>query len=129
VTVYVFPNPLHEAIDYLETRLAEYPAGTTVSDEFPSRLTHDHLQVAWDGTPSEEQRIETAAVRVTYWTAPGRRAAAAAGASLARKHMLEFGSETVWRTRPGAGRTPGVDPDNDLPFCTFTVNVDLRPLS
>lgn len=127
MTVYVFADPLRESIDYLKTKVAAYPAGTTVSANFPTALTAPHVQVAWDGTPGERQQAETAAVRVTVWEPKGHGGDANTLASLVRKHLLELASASVWRVLSGAGRTPGVDPDNGLPFCTFTVNADIRP--
>lgn len=128
MTVYVFNNPRSEAVDYLESRLGEYPAGTVVDTSVPSSLTAPHVQVAWDGSPGGVQQVETAAIRVTAWTPRGKETQAAAVASLARKHLLEMATATIWRTTPGAGRLPGVDPDSGLPFCTVTVNADVRPV-
>ena len=129
MTVYVFHNPLRETIDYLETRLADYPAGTTVGAKVPSTATAPYLQVAWDGSPGGTQQVETGAVRVTAWAPKGQSTLAADVASLARKHALEMATATIWRTTPGAGRLPDVDPDSGLPFCSFTVNADVRPVT
>jgi len=129
VTVYVFADPLREAIDYLETKAAEYPAGTVVDAWFPTTLAAGmfHVQVAWDGTPGARQQAEAATIRVTAWGAKGSGGETNALASLVRKHLLEFASASVWRVLPGTGRTPGIDPDTGLPFCTFTVSADIRP--
>jgi len=129
VTVYVFADPGREVVDYLETKAAEYPAGTVVDAWFPTSLAAGtfHVQVAWDGSPDARQQAETATIRVTAWGAKGSGGATNALASLVRKHLLELASASVWRVLPGAGRTPGIDPDNGLPFCTFTVSADVRP--
>lgn len=124
-----FGDAEHAVIDRLMSMMAE-----PVSTWFPKSSTESppvlpFVQVGWDGTPGDRYPVaEDAEVRVTYWAASGRYSAAKAGAATARGHLLAHpGDGDVWCIRPGMGRLPGVDPDTNLPFCTFTVKVSLRP--
>ena len=48
-------------------------------------------------------------------------------AALVKAVLLDSGNASVWRFTPGLGRSPGIDPDTGLPFCTFTVTAETRP--
>lgn len=126
--LYTYGNPEAAFVDTLLAEIARFPAGTTVGTSFPSAaISAPHIQVAWDGTPSEEEQREQTAMRVTYWTPKGKRTAAMDGASLARAVLLEYVDPRLWRVTKGAGRTPGVDDDTELPFCTFTLTAETSP--
>lgn len=126
--LYTYDNPEAAFIDTLTAQAARFPAGTTVGTSFPtSALTVHHIQVAWDGTPSEDEQREQTAMRVTYWTPKGQRTAAMDGASLARAVLREHVDPRLWRVTKGAGRTPGVDDATGLPFCTFTLTAETKP--
>ena len=128
MVVFVFPDPEAEAKTYLASLAATHPAGTTYSTAFPdSALTHPHVQIAWDGTPSDESNRELPTMRFTVWTPKGQRTAGKNLASLVRAQMLDFASATIWRTTRGTGRLPGIDSDTGLPFVTFTVTTETRP--
>lgn len=129
--VITYADPERAVVDILSAVFGEeaavdvwWPASST---EQPPALPF--VQVGWDGTPVDNYPVsEHATVRVTYWTAKGRYTAAKAGASRARGELLAYaGGDDVWNIQPGAGRSPGTDPDTGLPFCSFTVIVHTRP--
>ena len=120
------PNPLAAMDALLEADLLDLPAGTTHGSDFPTgKLDHVHVQVAWDGTPSDADNRETAAIRFTVWSPKGHVIEAQDVAGSLRARVLAWSSADVWRIDRGAGRLPGIDRDSGLPFCTFTVNVAL----
>ena len=127
--LYVFPDPRHETQDILEANADRWPAGTTVSDEFPTGpIAAPHIQFAWDGTPLEESNREGCAMRFTVWTPRGRKSEANDLASLVRAVFLDGASAgRTWRYTRGTGRLPGVDSTTGLPFCTFTLTAETRP--
>lgn len=125
--LYTYNDPTRAFIDTLLAEAARFPVGTTVGTSFPtSALSAPHIQVAWDGTPTEEEQREKATMRVTYWAPKGQQTAAKDGASLARAVLLD-GALGLWRVTKGAGRTPGVDDATGLPFCTFTLTAETKP--
>ena len=102
--------------------LANLPAGATHSTDFPvGKLDHIHVQTAWDGTPSDADNREDAAVRITVWAPKGHVTEPQDVAADRRARLLAWSSGTCWRVDRGAGRLPGVDRDTGLPFCTFAV--------
>lgn len=118
------PNPLVETQAFLTADVANLPAGSTFSTSFPaSSISAPHVQFAWDGTPSDADNREDAAVRVTVWTPIGRVTDAQNIAAGIRARFLGWSSPNVQRVDRGVGRLPGIDPDTKLPFCTFTVSV------
>lgn len=125
------PNPLRELVDAVKADLPNLPAGTTVSTSFPSdsALSHVHIQVAWDGSPSDADNREDAAGRVTVWAPKLQPNLAIDVAEGLRARLLTYGNARVWRIDRGTGRTPGVDPDTALPFCTFSPSVVLHALT
>lgn len=128
MTLYVFPDPRAEVAALLTAEKAARWPTATISTAFPTTaITAPHIQHAWDGTPSEEQQRERCAVRVTVWTPKGKVSDGINLAALVRAVMLDSGSAGVWRYTRGAGRLPGVDPDTQLPFCTFTLTAETRP--
>ena len=86
-----------------------------------------HVQVAWDGTPSDDLNREDCAVRFTVWGRKGKPTQTQDAAGDLRKFVLQWGSASTWRVSRGPGRLPGTDKDNGLPFCTFTVYFVLTP--
>jgi hypothetical protein len=123
-------NPLIEVDAFLEADLSNLPANATHSAAFPaSNLDHIHVQVAWDGTPSDADNRENTAIRVTVWAPRGHVTDPQDVAAGLRARLLAWSSAAVWRVDRGAGRLPGIDPDTKLPFCSFTVNVALRAVT
>lgn len=125
------PNPLHEAVDWVKTDLPNLPAGATASTWYPtdSTLDHLHVQVGWDGTSSDADNREDVAIRLTYWAPKGQTDVAIDAAEGGRARLLTgqaSGRPTIFRVDRGAGRLFDVDPDTDLPFCSFTCNVVLH---
>lgn len=124
------PNPLVELDEFLEADLPNLPAGATHSGAFPqSNLSRIHVQVAWDGTPSDADNRENATIRVTVWAPKGRVTDPQDVAAGLRARLLRWSSDEVWRVDRGAGRLPGIDPDTKLPFCSFTVNVVMHAVT
>lgn len=124
------PNPLAEVDAFLEADLPNLPASTTHDTSVPtSNLTHIHVQIGWDGTPSDAGNRENTAIRVTAWAPRGHIIEPQDVAAGLRARLLAWSSPNVWRVDRGAGRLPGVDPDLKLPFCTFTVYVALRAVT
>lgn len=123
-------NPLAETEAFLVADAANLPTGTTHSTAIPtSNIVKPHIQFAWDGTPSDADNREDAAVRVTVWTSRGKVTDAQDIAAGLRARFLRWGSAGVWRVDRGAGRLPGTDPDTKLPFCSFTVTLVLRAVA
>jgi hypothetical protein len=128
VTLYIFADPLADVRAALQANAAWWP-NADFNLTHPGTLTGtaERIQYAWDGTPAEEQQREFCAVRITYWTAKGKRSNAINGASLARAVLLDSGSSTVWRYTRGLGRSHGNDPETGNDFCTFTLTAETRP--
>lgn len=124
------PNPLEAVVAFLNADAPNLPAGFTKGVNHPSDSTiaKVHVQYAWDGTPSDADNREDAAVRVTVWAPKGQVTLASVTAGGLRKRLLDYSSALVHRVDRGTGRLPGIDPDTDLPFCTFTVNAVMRAL-
>lgn len=130
VTTYTFSDPEAAVVGFFESRADLLPTGTTVSTAVPdAAITVPHVQIGWDGTPSDGVNREPAVIRCTAWAPQGQVTVAKNLGSLARAMLLQFGSASVWRTYRGAGRAIGTDPDLGLPFCTFTVTAEMRPES
>lgn len=124
------PNPLRAVEAFLEQDIDNLPAATTYGVKFPtSALDRTHVQFAWDGTPSDADNREDAAIRITVWTPKGKVTDGQDTAAGLRARLLLWSSTDVWRVDRGAGRLPGVDPDTKNPFCTFTVNVVMHAVS
>lgn len=124
------PNPLVAAKAFLDADAPSQPAGTTRSTKFPAAsITAPHIQFAWDGTPSDADNREDTTIRVTVWTPAGKFTDAQDIAGALRARFLTYASADVFRVDRGAGRLPGIDPDNGLPFCSFTVSPVMRALT
>lgn len=127
------PNPLEaaQAFTAAEITAGRLPAATTHDQTYPKRLSDGavHVQYGWDGTPSDADNRENAAVRFTVWTAPGKASNASAFAQRLRTQVLAWGNADVWRVDRGLGRAAGVGDDNELPFCTFTVTFVMHQLT
>jgi hypothetical protein len=120
------PNPLAATQAFLDQDTG-LPFGTTHSTAYPTgQINHPHVQYAWDGTPSDADNRENTTIRVTVWTAKGKVTDAQDIAGDLRARFLLWSSATVWRVDRGAGRLPGTDRDNELPFCSFTVQLVMR---
>lgn len=130
MTLFVFPNP-RPAVKAILTaaKPSRWPTAT-IDTKFPATAINvPWIQHAFDGAPSQQQVRQNATVRITYWTPKGQVDAAVDGAQLAAAVLLDGGSSTVWRFRNAVGFNNGVDPDNGLPFCTFTITAEMRPLA
>lgn len=125
--LHVFPDPRADVQALLEAeRPGRWPAAT-IDTAFPSgSISAPWIQHGWDGTPGQEANRQTAAIRVTVWTPSGQVSAGIALAQLVLAYLLGAGSDATWRFTPGAGPNADVDPDTELPFCTFTVNAETR---
>lgn len=124
------PNPLEEAMAFLTADAANLPTGHTRGTSFPSSaISKVHIQYAWDGTPSDADNRENVAVRISVWSPKGRVTECQDVAGGLRARFLRWSSPTCWRVDRGAGRLPGIDPDTQLPFCTFTVNPVMHAVS
>lgn len=122
------PNPLVEAQAFLAANAASLPAGATRGTAFPDKnITAVYVQYAWDGSPSDADNRESAAIRVTVWAPKGRVTEPQDVAATLRARFLRWSSATCWRVDRGAGRLPGIDSDTGLPFCTFTLTAETRP--
>ena len=120
----VFPDPRADAVAILK---AAFPLPVTVSTSVAgSTIAAPHLQVLWDGTPSEQSNRQVAAVAVVAFGPSGRVSDAIATAQKAKAVLLDSGTASTWRYRPGPG--PGIDTDNDtkLPRSEFTVYAETR---
>lgn len=128
MTLYTFPDPRADVQAALTAGKPTYWPTATISTAFPSTaISVPHIQHAWDGTPNDEQQREFCTIRVTVWTPKGQVTTGINLAALVRAHLLDAGSSTVWRYTRGVGRSPGVDPDTGLPFCTFTLTAETSP--
>lgn len=121
-------NPLVAVRDFLVADAANLPAGAARTTVAPSTVATGAtvIQYAWDGSASDADNREDAAVRVTVWTARGKVTDAQDVALGLRRRLLAHSSASVWRVDRGAGRLPGIDPDSELPFCTFTVYIAMK---
>lgn len=126
--LFTFPDPLADVRAVLMANAARWP-NADFNLTHPGTLsgTTERIQYAWDGTPEDEQQREFCLVRITYWTAKGKRSNAINGASLARAVLLDSGSSNVWRYTRGLGRSAGTDPETSNEFCTFTLTAETRP--
>lgn len=123
-------NPLAETKAFLDADLANLPSGTTKGTAVPdSAITKPHVQFAWDGTPTDAANREDTVVRVTVWTPRGKATDAQDIAAGLRARFLRWSSASTWRVDRGAGRIPGIDPDTQLPFCTFTISLVLHAVA
>jgi hypothetical protein len=116
-------NPLEAALDFLDNDEANLAHGVDLPAEDLSAL---YVQFAWDGTPSESDNREDAAVRLTVWGPKADPMAPQDAAHGLRNRLLQWSSADVWRVDRGAGRLPGFDRDLELQFCTFTVQFVLH---
>lgn len=123
-------DPEAAMLAFLDGIAAQLPTGTTYDVSFPSSaITVPHIQVAWDGTPSDASNREDTAVRFTVWAPKGQRSLAKSLAGTVRALALAYSGAGAFRVDRGAGRLPGVDDDTGLPFCTFTVNPVMHALT
>lgn len=138
MTLFVFPNP-RPAVKAILTaaKPSRWPTAT-IDTKFPTTvITVPLIQHAFDGAPSQQQVRQNATMRLTCW-APERTSGSTKTrsideaidlAQLVAATLLDGGSATVWRFRNAVGFNNGVDPDNGLPFCTFTITAEMRPLA
>lgn len=133
------PNPLVAIRDLVASDAPNLPVGTEWGTKFPVQLgaaTTDvakgifaaitYVQYGWDGTPSDADNREDAALRLTVWTTKGKANDAQDVALGLRYRLLNAYHSSAWRLDRGAGRLPGTDPDTGLPFCTFGLNIALH---
>lgn len=128
MTLHVFPDPRVDVSALLNAAKPTRWPTATISTSFPAgAITVPHIQHAWDGTPGQQVNRQTTAIRVTVWTPKGQVSAGIALAQLVHAYLLDTGSASTWRFRPGAGPSHGIDDTTGLPFCSFTVNAETRP--
>lgn len=128
MTLYVFPNPRVDVKARLNAGKATHWPTATISTSFPSTaIAVPHIQHAWDGTPTQQKNRQGATIRITVWTPKGRIDEGIDLAQLVLAYLLDTGSASTWRFRPGGGPAHGIDSDTGLPFCTFTVTAETRP--
>lgn len=121
----IFPDPRADVVALLAYA---FPAPTTVSTSSPaSTITAEHLQVIWDGTPSEQSNRQVCAIAVIAYAPKGRVSDSIEAAQYARAFLLDSEVATTWRFRPGPGPHPEIDADTGLPRCEFTVYAETRP--
>ena len=125
------PNPLKAAVDWVKADLPNLPAGTTAGTAFPtdSSLAHLQVQVAWDGSPTDADNREDATIRITVWAPKGQPNVAIDEAEGLRARLIANPAADFQRVDRGTGRLPGIDPDTQLPFCSFTLQPVLRALA
>lgn len=124
------PNPVAAAVAFLTADAANLPPSATKGTQVPAQnIGAVHVQYAWDGTPSDADNRENAAVRFTVWAPKGQVSTASSVAEGLRARVLEWGNAEVWRVSRGAGRLSGVDRDLGLPFCSFTVSFAMHALT
>lgn len=129
MTLDVFPDPRADVEELLTAAKAARWSTALIATKFPTVVAAGTsvIQHAWDGTPSEQVNRQVCTIRVTCWTPKGKVPESIALAQLVRAYLLDSGSASTWRFRPGAGPVPGVDPTTQLPFCTFSLNAETRP--
>lgn len=130
--MYTFPDPPTLVKAALEAGKPTYWPDATISSAFPSTgITEHHIQHAWDGSPTEARNYETAAIRVTVWgpkVGGIQRTTTNEVAGIIRAYLLEHGISGAWRVTRGAGRLSGIDAETGLPFCTFSLNAETKPV-
>lgn len=123
-------NPLEETKAFLIADAANLPVGHTRGTAFPTAgITALHVQYAWDGTPSDADNREDAAVRITVWAPKDKLIDGQNAAAGLRARFLAWSSTNTWRVDRGAGRLVGIDRDTGLPFCSFTVYLVLHAVT
>lgn len=125
-------DPLNEAVLFLDSVWDDPdvidPAVTSRGTSWPTTLAAGRLfiQYAWDGSATDADNVEDAAVRMTVWADKKNPSAAVALAGLLRPRFLLWSSATCWRVNRGPGRLRDVDPATQLPFCSFTARPQMR---
>lgn len=126
--LYAFPDPRAAVKALLTAAKAERWPTATISTDFPAAgIAVPHIQHAWDGTPTQEQQRQNCSIRVTVWTPQGKVSDGITLAQLVLAVLLAGGSSLVWRFRDPVGPVVDVDPDTDLPFCSFVLTAETRP--
>lgn len=121
----VFPDPRAGAVALLKT---QFPSPSTVNTSRPaSGITAPHLQVIWDGTPSEQHNRQVCAIAVIAFTPKGQVTVAIAAAQEARAFLLDSAATDTWRYRPGPGPQLDEGDESGLVRCEFTVFAETRP--
>lgn len=128
MTLDVFPDPRVSVKELLEAAKPARWSTATIGIKVPAaNTTVRHIQHAWDGTPSEQANRQRVTIRITCWAPKGQASQAIDLAQLVRAYLLDSGSASIWRFRPGPGPAPGTDPALELPFCTFSLTAETRP--
>lgn len=128
--LFVFPDPRASVSAELNAAKAARWPTATISTSFPSSaITVPHIQHAWDGTPSRESNRQNCVIRITVWTPKGQVTPGIDLAQLALALLLDSGSSTVWRFRDPVGPLADIDPATGLPFCSFTLTAETRPVA
>lgn len=120
-----FPDPERAVVDILnDSEYVDHPAGI----EVPNNWVPAHgpfLQVAWDGTPTNDQIVAYPTIRVTV-RAGGPTAAKNAALRAQAVLLAHPGGYGISAIRPGTGPFPSKDPDTKVPLCWFTVRASTR---
>lgn len=109
---------------------SEITAGdVTVSIGVPVGWTSaspDHLEVAWDGTPTVAWPVSADATIRLVARAGSTSAAKALAAKAQGRLVAHMGDTTIARIRPLTGVLPARDPDTDAELASCTVRVTVR---
>lgn len=130
--VVVFPDAERATVDLLESLVDEYepvPEAVTVGIGVPDGWTPEstpHLEVAWDGTPSQQRGIVAHATirvvaRARTTTEAKRLAALAEGLLTAHR-----GGDGIAVVRPLTSVLPSRDPQTRAELAAITVRVTMR---
>lgn len=121
-----YPDPERAVVDHLADAFAGedvtvgigVPAGWTAASD-------PHLQVACDGTPTDEHPIaHRTTVRIVAWSSSTTEAKRLA--LLAHGHLLADPTGDLHSVTPLTGLLPAHDRDHDAELASFTVRVRVR---
>lgn len=121
-----YPDPERAVVDHLTDALTgeDVTVGIGVPTDW-ERGVDPHLQVACDGTPTDEHPIaHRTTIRVVAWadsTTEAKRLAL-----LAHGHLLTGWGDDLHSVTPLTGLLPAHDRDHDAELASFTVRVRVR---
>jgi hypothetical protein len=125
-------NPLAEARDILASVWDDPTVldktKTTRGTAYPTALADGtfYVQYAFDGSASDADNREDAAVRFTVWASKNHPSDAIDFAGRLRPRVVAWSSASCWRVDRGIGRFADVDPRTGLPFCSFSARLQMR---
>lgn len=121
-----YPDPERAVVDHLADALAG--EDVTVGIGLPSAWNKagvPHLQVACDGTPTDEHPIaHRTTIRVVAWASSTSEAKRLA--LLAHGHLLAAPTGDLHSVSPLTGLLPAHDRDHDAELASFTVRARVR---